>query len=288
MSFKEYLQNSLNKTEFTQVWESFFSIKSVGFYLNLLKFSKDEMLGKLAKLGVESREIFPNFYICDAKFKDTLTHSELFNSGAIYIQNPSSYLATLALNPLSTDSVLDMCASPGGKSIALANMMGHSSDLAVMESDSKRFYTLKANLSKYGCEWVRTYNKDARSVARSCVGRFDKILLDAPCSSYSHFGNGFVEKSTKEIKAIAKLQKQLLNSALTALKSGGCVVYSTCTFFECENEEVVQNALNSKFDITVERVSFGLRSERLSEFGLRILPDCDMNAFFLAKIIKHS
>ena len=97
-----------------------------------------------------------------------------------------------------------------------------------------------------------------------------------------------MEKSAKEIKLIARLQKQLLNSALSALKPGGVVVYSTCTFFECENEEVVQNALNSKFDITIDKISFGLKSEIISEFGLKILPDCNMDAFFLAKIIKNS
>lgn len=288
MSFKDYLESTLTKSDFNRVWDSFFKPKSVGFYLNLLKFNKDEIILSLNNLGVEITEFLPNFYICDAKFKDTLTHSEIFNKGAIYIQNPSSYLAALALNPNRDDMVLDMCASPGGKSIALANMMGQGANLAVMESDTKRFYTLKSNLNKYGCEWVRTYNKDARSISRTCQNKFDKILLDAPCSSYSHFGDGFVEKSAKEIKLIARLQKQLLNSALSALKPGGVVVYSTCTFFECENEEVVQNALNSKFDITIDKISFGLKSEIISEFGLKILPDCTMDAFFLAKIIKNS
>lgn len=288
MSFKEYLKSTLCKCDFDRVWDSFFKPKSVGFYLNLLKFNKDEIVFGLNNLGINFVEFLPNFYICEPKFKEALTHSELFANGAIYIQNPSSYLAALALNPDKSDVVLDMCASPGGKSIAIANMMGQGANLAVIESDTKRFYTLKSNLNKYGCEWVKTYNKDARSISRTCQNKFDKILLDAPCSSYSHFGDGFVEKSAKEIKSISKLQKQLLNSALSALKPGGCVVYSTCTFFECENEEVVQNALNSRFDITIDKISFGLKSEIISEFGLKILPDCDMDAFFLAKIIKNS
>ena len=288
MSFKDYLESTLCKCDFDRVWDSFFMPKSVGFYLNLLKFNKDEIVFGLNNLGINFVEFLPNFYICEPKFKEALTHSELFANGAIYIQNPSSYLAALALNPDKSDVVLDMCASPGGKSIAIANMMGQGANLAVMESDTKRFYTLKSNLNKYSCEWVKTYNKDARSISRTCQNKFDKILLDAPCSSYSHFGDGFVEKSAKEIKSISKLQKQLLNSALSALKPGGCVVYSTCTFFECENEEVMQNALNSKFDITIDKISFGLKSEIISEFGLKILPDCDMDAFFLAKIIKNS
>ena len=146
----------------------------------------------------------------------------------------------------------------------------------------------KSNLNKYGCEWVRTYNKDARSISRTCQNKFDKILLDAPCSSYSHFGDGFVEKSAKEIKLIARLQKQLLNSALSALKPGGVVVYSTCTFFERENEEVVQNALNSNFKIKLISLDFGLENQIKTELGTRILPDNNMSGFFIAKLIKES
>ncbi|AII15002.1 tRNA/rRNA cytosine-C5-methylase, NOL1/NOP2/Sun family [Campylobacter iguaniorum] len=287
MSFRDDLATLVPKDKFDSVWNSFFEPKFVGFFINLLASEPKSVESELESLGVEFKQFnLPNFYICEPKFKEILSHSSLFNEGKIYIQNPSSYLSPLMLNPLPSDITLDMCASPGGKSIVLANLMGGAKNLAVMEANKDRFFTLKMNLKKYGCNKAKTFNKDARSVSHTCANRFDKILLDAPCSSYSQFGVSFKEKSYKEIKSIAKLQKQLLNSALTALKVGGSVVYSTCTFYEEENEEVIQNALNSKFELKLEPLNLGLKQAVSSEFGVRIIPDETMDAFFVSKIVK--
>ena len=287
MSFKDDLRNLVATDIFDKVWDSFFQPKQVGFFINLLKTTKQDALNELLNLGVDFRYSgFGDFYICDFKFKELITTSAIFNEGRIYLQNLSSYLSPLTLNPKAGDFVLDMCSSPGGKSIVLANLMSGSGNLAAMEANKERFFKLKANLKNYGCEWVKTYNKDARSVAYTCANKFDKILLDAPCSSYSLYNENFKEKSFKEIKSIARLQKQLLNSALSALKVGGEIVYSTCTFYEEENEDVIKNALASKFDIKLEAIDFDLKSCVKNEFGVRILPDDLMSAFFISKIKK--
>ncbi|TWO19683.1 RsmB/NOP family class I SAM-dependent RNA methyltransferase [Campylobacter hyointestinalis] len=287
MSFKDDLRNLVATDIFDKVWDSFFQPKQVGFFINLLKTTKQDALNELLNLGVDFRYSgFGDFYICDFKFKELITTSAVFNEGRIYLQNLSSYLSPLTLNPKAGDFVLDMCSSPGGKSIVLANLMSGSGNLAAMEANKERFFKLKANLKNYGCQWVKTYNKDARSVAHTCINKFDKILLDAPCSSYSLYNENFKEKSFKEIKSIARLQKQLLNAALSALKVGGEIVYSTCTFYEEENEDVIKNALASKFDIKLEAIDFDLKLCVKNEFGVRILPDDLMNAFFISKIKK--
>ncbi|HDX6329305.1 TPA: RsmB/NOP family class I SAM-dependent RNA methyltransferase [Campylobacter fetus subsp. venerealis] len=286
MSFKDDLYDLVPHDKFSSVWNSFFKPKNVGFFINLLKADEKSVLDELKILGVEFSKFYENFYICKSNFKSILTHCDLFNSGKIYIQNPSSFLAPLTLNAAPGQTVLDMCASPGGKSIALSNFMEKNGYLAAMESDTNRFFTLKSNLKKYNCEWVKTYNKDARSVSRTCYEKFDKILLDAPCSSYSCYNENFKEKSYKEIKNISKLQKQLLNSALNALKSGGEIVYTTCTFYKEENEEVIKNALNSKFKIQILPIDVNLQQVVKSEFGIRILPDDTMDAFFISHLIK--
>ncbi|GEM_PF-945633 len=295
MSFENYLKTRFG-TDFPQIWKSFFTPKCVGF------FAFEEVETKLEKLGINFVRLFDfalPFYIAPAAEKSTLTRSELFDKGEIYIQNASSFLAANLLGVKAGESVLDMCASPGGKSVVLSRA---TNDLAVMEADRERFFVLKFNLKKYVCAGVRAYQKDARSVARTCVERFDRILLDAPCSAYSHFGEGFAEKNKKEIKATAKLQKQLLHAALVALKPGGTLVYSTCTFFEEENEEVVQNALNSQFDVSVERLEFfdtlanlslpfGAASVEAkffhSPFGVFIAPNEIFDAFFVTKLVKR-
>lgn len=285
MAFKDDLKLLIGKDEFEGVWNSFFKTKNIGFFINLLKCNEENVLKRLNKLGIEPKKILPNFYLVEHILKDILTHSDLFNNGEIYIQNPSSFLAPFILNPSKNDFVLDMCASPGGKSIALANLL-KGGYLAAMEVNKQRFFLLKSNLKKYGCDFVHTYNKDARSIAKTCPQKFDKILLDTPCSSYSKFNDSFKEKSRNDIKALCKLQKQLLNSALVALKSGGEMVYSTCTFYKEENEDVILNALNSKFNIKILPIDLNLPQCRFNKFGLRIIPDDTMNAFFMCKIMK--
>ncbi len=289
MGFKEDLQKIAGE-DFERIWASFWTPKQTGFFVNSLLASAEEIERELSNLNIKFESVLPNFYLTDSGAKAVLSRSELFNSGKIYIQNVSSYLAPLNLGASEGMSVLDMCASPGGKTIALANFMASESNLnpnlAAMEANKDRFFTLKSNLKKYGCEFARTYNKDARSIAKTCEGRFDRILLDAPCSGYAGYCEGFPEKSHKEIKAIAKLQKGLLNAALTALKDGGEMIYSTCTFYAEENEEVVANALNSKFEIELLPLSFTLPECQSGELGARVVPSGRADGFYLAKIKK--
>lgn len=275
--FKEFLKEYLND-EFHAVWESFFEPKKAGFFtlkndLGILEFSK---------------HLFENFYICDDKA--LLSHSKEFENGDIYIQNPSSFLVPLNLEFQPNDEICDMCASPGGKSIALASLAKNrqiSICQAAIESERSRFFVLKENLAKYGLKSIRAYNKDARSIAKSCANRFDKIILDAPCSSYSHFNQNFIEKSPKELKSIAKLQKGLLNAALHALKDGAEMIYSTCTFFPAENEEVIENALKSRFEIEILPLKIPeIAKIKPCKYGVLVLPDELFSAFYICKIRK--
>lgn len=282
--FNEYLKTRF-KDDFSDIWDSFFTPKKVGFFITDLS-AKNEILAEFSG----ACELFSDFYILPSEQKSALSHSNFFQNGQLYIQNPSSFLVPLNLNLSQNDEICDMCASPGGKSIAL-NFLAIKQNLsisqAVIESDKTRFFTLKKNLAKYGLQSIRAYNKDGRSIAKSCEGRFDKIILDAPCSSYSHFGADFKEKSRAELKAIARLQKGLLNAALCALKDGGEMIYSTCTFFEAENEEVIKNALNSRFEIEILPLNLPANAKIIkNSFGALILPDDVFDAFFISKIRK--
>ena len=283
--FKEYLKELLG-SDFDSVWASFFAPKKSGFFITD-KSAKKRVLEQFKG----AKELFDNFYIYDDK--SALSHSEFFSAGQIYIQNPSSYLATLFLELCMGDEFCDMCASPGGKSIALFSRFAGISGAAI-EYDKNRFFTLRQNLEKYALKGIRAYNKDARSIAKTCANRFDKIMLDAPCSSYSHFNEKFSEKSPKELKAIARLQKGLLNAALYALKDGAEMIYSTCTFFSAENEEVIENALNSRFKLEILPLDFEqfFSSQNAApkimprKYGALILPDELYSGFYICKLRK--
>ena len=126
-------------------------------------------------------------------------------------------------------------------------------------------------------------------------------MLDAPCSSYSHFNEKFSEKSPKELKAIARLQKGLLNAALYALKDGAEMIYSTCTFFSAENEEVIENALNSRFKLEILPLDFEQFFKTFDsalhstlhvpkilprKYGALILPNELYSGFYICKLRK--
>lgn len=282
--FESELRKLAPSEKFDEIWASFGKEKSVGFFINHIKTTTNFIKNELENLEISfTKSDFCDFYFISNSDKSRLTKSEIFTKGLIYPLNFSSYLAALNLSPKDGDLVLDMCSSPGGKSIALSNLA--RIELACMESNKTRFFTLRENLAKFDIR-ARIFNKDARSVARTCPLKFDKIMLDAPCSSYAKFDENFVQKSKKEITLISKLQKQLLNSALAALKVGGEMIYSTCTFFRQENEEVIENALNSKFGIEILPLNLPQGSAEYSEFGARIWPDDIYSGFFMSKIRK--
>lgn len=292
MGFKDDLASILG-ANFNEVWQSFFSQKQAGFFISALGLEqKERIFTEFKELNL--KEILPNFYLVGGTKKPILSASRSFNEGLIYIQNPSSYLSALNLNASLNDEICDMCASPGGKSIALCalfalnfkNYEKNALKFACIEANKDRFFSLKKNLLKYSLTNIKTFNKDARSISRTCKERFTRIILDAPCSSYSHFSENFKEKSIKEIKALSKLQKELLNAGLIALKCGGELVYSTCTFYPQENEQVIQNALNSKFKIQILKLDFLPQNVRQNDFGALILPNEIYDGFFITRIKK--
>ena len=105
--------------------------------------------------------------------------------GAIYIQNPSSYFAVKTLAPVLDEEVLDLAAAPGGKTLAMAARMQNTGRIAAVEPIRGRFHRMQANLRRCGVTNVQFYQRDGRGVGRAVPDRFDRVLLDAPCSSES-------------------------------------------------------------------------------------------------------
>ena len=121
------------------------------------------------------------------------------------------------------ESVLDLAA--GGKTLQMACMMNNQGALSAVEPVKNRFFKLKANLEQQGASFVKTYLTDGRTVGGKCPERFDRVLLDAPCSSESRFTqlnpDSWSHWSIKKVKEVARKQKKLLMSALYSLKPGG-------------------------------------------------------------------
>jgi len=149
--------------------------------------------------------------------------------GYIYVQEPSSMIPPLALNPKQGEMALDAAAAPGSKTTQMAALMQNKGLIVANEKDMRRITSLKANLERMGVSNTIITHLDGRRIR---LEGFDKILLDAPCS-----GTGTLSKSLKSlemwnpkgIEKLARLQSQLLEHAYHMLKPGGVMAYSTCS-----------------------------------------------------------
>ncbi|XP_061926077.1 tRNA (cytosine(34)-C(5))-methyltransferase, mitochondrial-like [Entelurus aequoreus] len=167
-----------------------------------------------------------------------------------YLLNAASLLPVLALQVGDGEKVLDLCAAPGGKALAVMQC-ATPAFLCCNEPDSHRRERLAKTLESFLPRWmssrVLVSAQDGRSFGQSEVGKYDKVLVDAPCSNDRSWlfssADQQMEQRFKERSRLPRLQVQLLRSALSAVRPGGAVVYSTCTMSSTENFAVVEAVL---------------------------------------------
>lgn len=217
--------------------------------------------------------------------------------GQYYLLDKGSIFVAEALNAKPGDSVLDMCASPGGKLIHTAIRMKNKGTIVALDL-KKRADALKNNLERMKIQNVLTYSLDALD-ASSLGIKFDKILLDAPCSgNFVADSNWFIKRSASQFQDRSELQKKLLKQGLSLLKQGGYLVYSTCSLEPEENEEVIDYAIKH-LSVKVEKIDINFGSPGLSNaFGntydpqinncVRLWPHkTHTQPFFVAKLTKN-
>jgi len=277
--------------------------------VNRLHIEEQPALSQIAALNIETNpvnwahEAKVAAYLCSFEQRQTLTHSALASEGQVYIQGLSSMLAAILLQPSSDDWVLDLAAAPGGKTILLAELMNNRGKISAVEPVKSRFFRLNANLERTGVTNTKTYMKDGRAVGKLKPECFDKVLLDAPCSSESRFRTNDASSSQhwnlRKVAECAKKQKRLILSGFDALKPGGKMLYSTCSYSPEENELVVSHLLKKRqnaellpIKLDIANSTAGLsqwRGKGLAncEHSKRIWPTSEMDGFYLALLTKH-
>lgn len=279
-----------------------------GVWANPLRGSEDAS-AELRGLGVGAApcDWLPSAATVDPADKPRVTASEAVVEGRLYVQNVSSMLAPLVLDPQPGEAVLDLAAAPGGKTLHLAARMRLEGELAAVEPVRDRFFKLRRNLERCGAaEFVRTFTHDGRDIGRKTPGRFDAVLLDAPCSSEARFDprepHSFAFWGPRKIAESARKQKALLRSALDATRPGGRVLYCTCSLAPEENELVVAHTLRRMAsDVELEPIRMpavacmsGLGRWRRKDLyealrnAVRVTPSGEMAGFFLALLRKRS
>ena len=198
--------------------------------------------------------------------------------GAYYLQEPSAMLPAALLDVSPGQTVLDLCAAPGGKSTQLAAMMRGQGTLVCNELVPKRAEVLSGNLERMGAGNAVVVSADPARLARQWPRLFDRILVDAPCSGEGMFRRHpetRLEWNVDSPASCAKRQTHILESACMMLKAGGRLCYSTCTFSEAENEGVINAFLAShpEFKSVDFSVPVGGHHTLHSQYGcLRLYP----------------
>ncbi len=238
-----------------------------------------------------------NAYYLDERPSFTLDPT--FHAGSYYVQEASSMFLEQAfiqtVDQTKALNVLDLCAAPGGKSTHLISLMNKQTLLVSNEVIRSRASVLAENIQKWGYNNVVVTNNDPQDFQR-IPGFFDVIVLDAPCSGEGLFRkdpNAMHEWSNDNVALCSKRQRRILSDIWPALKEGGILIYSTCTYNQSENED---NLKWLKQERDVEFISLALDSgwgvevvEHQTLRGYRFLPhNAEGEGFFLSVIKKTS
>lgn len=218
----------------------------------------------------------------------SLGNSPLHHCGAFYIQEPSATSAVEMLGVEKNDFVLDLCAAPGGKSTQIGAKLQGTGLLWSNEIVKSRANILLSNIERMGISNAVVSNCHPDILCNELQGKFDKVLVDAPCSGEGMFrknSDAQNEWSVEHVKSCAQRQLMILNSAKNALKEGGVMVYSTCTFSQEENEDVITQFLseNPDFELEDAGIDFGRKTLK---YACRIFPMDGGEGHFAARLRK--
>lgn len=226
--------------------------------------------------------------------------------GYYYIQELSSMLPIIALKPQPHEKILDLCASPGSKTTQTASEMGNTGLIIANEKSLGRIKILASNLERCGVTNTIITLEDGIKLCKELHKekiKFDKILVDAPCSGEGTLRSSLATYrmwSINTVKALSKIQRKLFSSAFEILENGGQIIYSTCTHAPEEDEEIVDYALKEfKEKIKIEQIKIpvvsrpGIQKWKEKEYSeevkyaCRIYPhDNNTEGFFLTKFTK--
>ncbi len=223
-----------------------------------------------------------------------IINSNLYKDGYFSIQDESSQIVSLILDPKPGQTVLDACSAPGTKTNHIAELMKNKGRIISCDINNKRLRLVNNDTKRLGSTIVQTINADAKDLAFNDKIKFDKILVDAPCS-----GLGTIKKNPDlkwnrnidDINNLSSIQIDILNNISRLVKTGGIVVYSVCTLMKEENEQVCEEFLNTNKNFDIDN-NLSTESEKINRLldrngyfnSLKYLDK--MDGFFIASFRK--
>ena len=269
-------------------------ISSLTLRTNTLKINREDLIEKLR--GEELKSLPTPFSGEGILPQDPPPASELpfFKEGLYIIQDEASQLVTSIVDPKPRERILDACAAPGGKTTHMAQTMENRGEIYALDLSKGKLDLIEEMCQRLGIKIVKTVKGDAAAslpVSKGLV--FDRVLADVPCSGFGTLRKNpdlKWRRGEKDIKRLSELQFSILGNLSVYVKEGGVLIYSTCTVFHEENEDVLEKFLEGHPEFQLDRTDKILPEK----FHLFIQngyfktfpPNNEMDGFFVARLIK--
>ena len=287
--FCDILEKQYGSENLNQAIISLKKIPYLSVRVNKLKYSEEEFEEFLKERDIQIIKKVDSVYYVNSGL---IINSKEFKEGKIIAQDASSYLAAKNLGVKPDDLVLDICAAPGGKTAVLAEEMKNKGEIIAIDIHQHKKKLIEENMKKLGIDIVKATVLDARNVNKQ--GRkFDKILVDVPCSGYGVIRKKpeiLYTKNRENVEELASLQLEILNSAADILKDGGELIYSTCTIISQENTENVEKFLNERKEFKVKALNIpenvSGEYDKLGGFSINYKEEI-MDNFYIIKLVKE-
>ena len=287
--FCDILEKQYGSENLNQAIISLKKIPYLSVRVNKLKYSEEEFEEFLKERDIQIIKKVDSVYYVNSGL---IINSKEFKEGKITAQDASSYLAAKNLGAKPNELVLDICAAPGGKTAVLAEEMENKGEIIAIDIHQHKKKLIEENMKKLGIDIVKATVLDARNVNKQ--GRkFDKILVDVPCSGYGVIRKKpeiLYTKNRENVEELASLQLEILNSAADILKDGGELIYSTCTIISQENTENVEKFLNERKEFKVKALNIpenvSGEYDKLGGFSINYKEEI-MDNFYIIKLVKE-
>jgi len=270
-------------------------ISSLTLRTNTLKMNRKDLLEKLRQKELKP---FPTTYSEEGiVLKDPPPTSELpsIKEGLYIIQDEASQLVTAVLDPKPGERILDGCAAPGGKTTHIAQKMKNQGEIYALDLSQGKLDLIEEMCQRSGIKIVKTIKGDAAQPLPILRGlKFDRVLADVPCSGFGTLRRNPDLKWRRgegDIKRLSELQFSILKNLSVYVKEGGVLIYSTCTIFHEENEDVVEKFLEGHPEFQLDRIDKVLPEKYhtfiQNQYFKTFPPKDEMDGFFVARLIKQ-
>lgn len=259
--------------------------------VNTLKTTKEELLDKFKERNIQYEDAILKDFIILKKAKN-IENLDIFKQGLFTIQDEAAGLAARTLGVTPNDRVLDACSAPGGKTTYLAEIMENQGEILAWDIHEHRTKLVDETAKRLGISIIKTEVKDASVFNPEYTEKFDKILLDVPC-----LGIGVLKrkpdikwsKNREDVDEITLLQKDILETCSKYLKTGGFLVYSTCSILKQENSDVIEWFLNKNpnFEIATFNIEDFYKQYYQNNGYVQVYQNEKSDGFFICKLTKR-